>query len=87
MTAPPRGVLLVVWDDVYGFDYSAIKELALREPLVDTVDVKAVVADPCPFKVKERTIVGLFPSVNLRCSTSTSLPSRRRISRSRQRSS
>ncbi|KAG8803538.1 type I protein arginine N-methyltransferase Rmt1 [Serendipita sp. 399] len=34
------------WDNVYGFDYSCLKEVALREPLVDTVDVKAVVTDP-----------------------------------------
>ena len=27
------------WEDVYGFDYSCIKEIALREPLVDTVAV------------------------------------------------
>ncbi|KAK0552121.1 Nuclear SAM-dependent mono-and asymmetric methyltransferase [Tilletia horrida] len=38
------------WDDVYGFDYSCIKEVALREPLVDTVDVKSVVCDPHPIK-------------------------------------
>ncbi|KAK0534938.1 Nuclear SAM-dependent mono-and asymmetric methyltransferase [Tilletia horrida] len=38
------------WDDVYGFDYSCIKEVALREPLVDTVDVKSVVCDPSPIK-------------------------------------
>jgi len=31
---------------VYGFDYSPLKETALSEPLVDTVDVKAVVTDP-----------------------------------------
>ena len=36
-----------VWDDVYGFDYSCIKEIALREPLVDTVDLKSVVTEPC----------------------------------------
>ncbi|GAA5943583.1 protein-arginine omega-N methyltransferase HMT1 [Sporobolomyces koalae] len=35
------------WDDVYGFDYSCIKEIALKEPLVDTVDLKAVVTNPC----------------------------------------
>lgn len=35
------------WDDVYGFDYSCIKEIALREPLVDTVDLKNVVTNPC----------------------------------------
>jgi protein arginine N-methyltransferase 1 len=41
----------VVWDNVYGFDYSCIKDIALREPLVDTVELKAVVTDPCPIKV------------------------------------
>lgn len=40
-----------VWDNVYGFDYSCIKEIALREPLVDTVELKAVVTDPCLIKV------------------------------------
>ena len=35
------------WENVYGFDYSCMKEVALREPLVDTVDVKAVVTKPC----------------------------------------
>ncbi|KAG8929372.1 type I protein arginine N-methyltransferase Rmt1 [Tulasnella sp. 417] len=38
------------WDNVYGFDYSCIKEVALREPLVDTVDLKAVVTRPFAFK-------------------------------------
>jgi protein arginine N-methyltransferase 1 len=36
------------WDDVYGFDYSPFKEVALAEPLVDTVELRAVVTDPCP---------------------------------------
>jgi len=40
-----------VWDNVYGFDYSCIKHIALREPLVDTVELKAVVTDPCMIKV------------------------------------
>jgi len=39
------------WDNVYGFDFSCIKHIALREPLVDTVDLKAVVSDPYPLKV------------------------------------
>jgi len=38
------------WDNVYGFDYTCIKEVALREPLVDTVDMKAVVTKPFQFK-------------------------------------
>ncbi|KAF5518224.1 Protein arginine N-methyltransferase 1 [Colletotrichum aenigma] len=34
------------WDNVYGFDYTPLKATALAEPLVDTVDMKAVVTDP-----------------------------------------
>ncbi|KAA1471735.1 protein arginine N-methyltransferase [Dentipellis sp. KUC8613] len=34
------------WDNVYGFDYSCIKDIALREPLVDVVELKSVVTDP-----------------------------------------
>jgi protein arginine N-methyltransferase 1 len=48
-TVPSRSAL--VWDNVYGFDYSCIKDIALREPLVDTVELKAVVTDPCVLKV------------------------------------
>jgi len=36
------------WDNVYGFDYSPLKATALTEPLVDTVEIKAVVTDPTP---------------------------------------
>ncbi|TFK25241.1 putative arginine methyltransferase [Coprinopsis marcescibilis] len=38
------------WENVYGFDYSCIKDIALREPLVDTVELKAVVTDPYKLK-------------------------------------
>ncbi|KAF8325273.1 protein arginine n-methyltransferase [Cantharellus anzutake] len=38
------------WDNVYGFNFSCIKDIALREPLVDTVELKAVVTDPYCFK-------------------------------------
>ncbi|EMD37351.1 hypothetical protein CERSUDRAFT_135901 [Gelatoporia subvermispora B] len=38
------------WENVYGFDYSCIKDIALREPLVDTVELKSVVSDPCMIK-------------------------------------
>ncbi|KAH7133678.1 S-adenosyl-L-methionine-dependent methyltransferase [Dactylonectria macrodidyma] len=34
------------WNNVYGFDYTPLKATALSEPLVDTVDLKAVVTDP-----------------------------------------
>jgi len=36
------------WDNVWGFDYSPLKNTALTEPLVDTVEMKAVVTDPTP---------------------------------------
>lgn len=36
-----------VWDNVYGFDFSPLKDSALSEPLVDTVEMKACVTDPC----------------------------------------
>src|SRR5690606_28817184 len=38
--------LCPVWDNVYGFDYRALKETALSEPLVDTGELKAVVTEP-----------------------------------------
>lgn len=37
-----------VWDNVWGFDYTPLKVTALTEPLVDTVEMKAVVTDPVP---------------------------------------
>ncbi|TIB28893.1 hypothetical protein E3P86_03780 [Wallemia ichthyophaga] len=44
------------WDDVYGFDYSCIKDIALREPLVDCVDLKNVVTNPTPIKLIKQEI-------------------------------
>jgi len=38
------------WNNVYGFDMSCIKKVALREPLVDTVDQRAVVTDAFALK-------------------------------------
>ncbi|CAJ0835642.1 113_t:CDS:10 [Entrophospora sp. SA101] len=38
------------WDNVYGFDFSSIKSVALREPLVDVVDYKAIVTKPNAIK-------------------------------------
>ncbi|KAG0170556.1 type I protein arginine N-methyltransferase Rmt1 [Apophysomyces sp. BC1015] len=39
------------WNDVYGFDYSSIKTLAIKEPLVDTVESRSIVTTP--FAMKE----------------------------------
>lgn len=38
------------WDNVYGFNMSCIKEWALREPLVDIVEAKAVIANEVAVK-------------------------------------
>lgn len=47
----------LVWDNVYGFDFTPMKESALTEPLVDTVEMKALVTDPCPvFTIDLNTI-------------------------------
>eukprot|EP00003_Mantamonas_plastica_P030339 TRINITY_DN7482_c0_g1_i1.p1 TRINITY_DN7482_c0_g1~~TRINITY_DN7482_c0_g1_i1.p1 ORF type:complete len:345 (-),score=116.48 TRINITY_DN7482_c0_g1_i1:76-1110(-) len=35
------------WDNVYGFDFSCIKEMAVKEPLIDEVDKRAVISDSC----------------------------------------
>ena len=37
---------MIVWDNVWGFDFSPLKRTAMSEPLVDTVDMKTVVTDP-----------------------------------------
>jgi len=36
------------WNNVYGFDMSCIKELALMEPLVDVCDPQQVISAACP---------------------------------------
>jgi predicted RNA methylase len=41
---------IAFWDNVYGFDMSCIKNVALSEPLVDTVDPKAICTQAVPFK-------------------------------------
>lgn len=38
------------WSDVYGFDMSSIRKVAITEPLVDVVDPKQVVTGPCLIK-------------------------------------
>uniref|UniRef100_A0A1B6LU91 type I protein arginine methyltransferase n=1 Tax=Graphocephala atropunctata TaxID=36148 RepID=A0A1B6LU91_9HEMI len=38
------------WDDVYGFDMSSIRKVAISEPLVDVVDPKQVVTNACLIK-------------------------------------
>ena len=40
------------WDSVYGFNMSSIKDVALKEPLVDVVEPQQVVTDSCLVKVR-----------------------------------
>ena len=41
----------VGWDNVYGFDMSCIREVAITEPLVDVVEAKQIVTNSCLLKV------------------------------------
>jgi hypothetical protein len=36
------------WNDVYGFDMSVIKNIALTEPLVDTVNPSSIISNARP---------------------------------------
>ena len=42
------------WDNVYGFDMSCIRDVALTEPLVDQVDAKQIVTNTNLIKVRSR---------------------------------
>ena len=50
--------LFAGWDNVYGFDMSCIRNVALTEPLVDVVEAKQVVTNSCVVKVRLMQIVG-----------------------------
>lgn len=42
------------WENVYGFDMTCIRNVAIKEPLVDVVDPKQVVTNSCLIKVSEK---------------------------------
>eukprot|EP00064_Thunnus_orientalis_P002218 superscaffoldBa00000155_g2225 len=46
---------LLGWENVYGFDMSCIRNVAIKEPLVDVVDPKQVVTNACLLKNRGRT--------------------------------
>jgi len=54
------------WNNVYGFDMSCIKDIAMQEPLVDTVEGHTVVTDSYPILtinvMKAKTGVSKFSS-------------------------
>lgn len=41
------------WENVYGFDMTCIRNVAMKEPLVDVVDPKQVVTNSCLVKVSK----------------------------------
>lgn len=43
------------WENVYGFDMTCIRNVAMKEPLVDVVDPKQVVTNSCLIKVSRIT--------------------------------
>nr|XP_045366755.1 protein arginine N-methyltransferase 1 [Camelus bactrianus] len=52
------------WENVYGFDMSCIKDVAIKEPLVDVVDPKQLVTNACLIKVRGRLWLGVRQSMN-----------------------
>ena len=38
---------LLGWSNVHGFDMSCVKELAMREPLVDSVNQEQIITNHC----------------------------------------
>uniref|UniRef100_A0A2R8MD33 Protein arginine N-methyltransferase domain-containing protein n=1 Tax=Callithrix jacchus TaxID=9483 RepID=A0A2R8MD33_CALJA len=44
------------WENVYGFDMSCIKDVAIKEPLVDVVDPKQLVTNACLIKENNRDL-------------------------------
>lgn len=46
---------------MYGFDMSCIKDVAIKEPLVDVVDPKQLVTNACLIKVRGAVIVAWGP--------------------------
>ena len=42
------------WNNVYGFDMSCIREVAMVEPLVDNVDAKSMVTPGVPIYTVNR---------------------------------
>lgn len=50
------------WENVYGFDMTCIRNVAIKEPLVDVVDPKQVVTNSCLIKVSEGLAVAASAS-------------------------
>lgn len=42
---------IAFWDDVYGFNMSCMKKAVIPEAVVEVVDDKTLISDPCDIKV------------------------------------
>lgn len=42
---------IAFWDDVYGFNMSCMKKAVIPEAVVEVVDHKTLISDPCDIKV------------------------------------
>uniref|UniRef100_A0A8B9KBV7 Protein arginine methyltransferase 8 n=1 Tax=Astyanax mexicanus TaxID=7994 RepID=A0A8B9KBV7_ASTMX len=48
--SPAYVCVFIGWENVYGFDMTCIRNVAMKEPLVDIVDSKQVVTNACLIK-------------------------------------
>uniref|UniRef100_A0A3Q2SW01 type I protein arginine methyltransferase n=1 Tax=Fundulus heteroclitus TaxID=8078 RepID=A0A3Q2SW01_FUNHE len=55
------------WENVYGFDMTCIRNVAIKEPLVDVVDPKQVVTNSCLIKEKPSTAVQVLDGLQSCC--------------------
>ena len=62
----PKDFLIVFlgWDNVYGFDMSCIRKVAITEPLVDVVEAKQIVTNSCLLKVRSHILHMIFLLIN-----------------------
>ena len=42
---------IAFWDDVYGFNMSCMKKAVIPEAVVEVLDPKTLISDPCSIKV------------------------------------
>lgn len=42
---------IAFWDDVYGFNMSCMKKVVIPEAIVEVLDPKTLISDPCNIKV------------------------------------
>lgn len=60
------------WENVYGFDMTCIRNVAIKEALIDVVDPKQVVTNSCLIKVSEGLAVAASASGISKSTKSTS---------------